>query len=207
MGLNAYNRSFGRIETATRVLEELSRRGRSDAVLIAAPFLFDRSQRLPGDPGETPLSFHASIIILCGRWDVLSWHRQPLKSYDSEEERVQVCRWWIAHAQDFGAEPPSSEYSTFEEVRELTLAARSRPGDHRFEPVPSPPDLYDTVPGKPVFWNWDVKSRSWQKYTVELPQTGKAAWIWIGSGAAILAIACGFLVWQRSRQRSTRLAS
>jgi hypothetical protein len=207
-GPNSGNRWNRRTYIAIEVLNELADRGQSDAVLITAPFLFDRSKELPGDPPELPLSYSAKWVLISGRSDASTWNELPLEEWSEERERQRLRQWWVAHARDFGAQPPSSENATFEEVRELNLAARVRPGDHRFEPVPPPPVRPDE-PRLPGAWNWDPASRTWQKTGSSAPGAGgstAAPWksysVLVGSGITILALTWGFIMWRRFRSRT-----
>jgi hypothetical protein len=208
-GPNSRNRWNERSSIVFDVLNELSRRGRSDAVLIAAPFMFDRSGILPGDPAELPLSFYARSVLHCGRADIATWNKLSLQEYTFERERIRLCRWWVLHARYFGAEPPSSENATFEEVRELTLAARARSGDHRFDSVPPPPSIIRNGAEVFVSWTWDPASRTWQKTAPPAPGAdGSTAAPWrsysvlVGSGTTILLLTWGFIVWRRFRPRT-----
>lgn len=203
-GPNSWNRWNQRTHIIIEVLTQLAHRGQSDAILITAPFLFDRSQALPGDPRENPLSYWASEILISGRSDASTWNELPLEEWSEERERLRLCRWWVAHARDFGAQPPSSENATFEEVRELNLAARARPGNRLFKPVPHPPLRPD---GTRLIgaWNWDPAARSWQKTGTAAPSASAARRgniaVLAGYGIGILLLAWGFMVWRRSRPR------
>lgn len=198
-GPNSTNRWNERTFLVFEVLSEISRRGRSDAILIVAPFFFDRSQVLPGDPPQRPLSSSARSVLIAGRKDAITWNELRLGEYTFERERLRLSRWWIAHARDFGAKPPSSENATFEEVLELNRTARAQPGNHRFEPVPPPP-LRPDEPRIIGAWNWDPSSRSWQKSAIPTsmptPRGNDFTAAAVG-GIAVLVLAWGFIVWRR----------
>jgi len=120
------------------MLDEIANRGVIDAVLIAAPFLFDPLDYKIYYPDST-VSGQASRLMstataLAG---VPTVSQGPELITSRREARLPWCRWWVSNARKFGAEPPSSEDAPFEEVLELCRAARRTRPNARFKRVVS----------------------------------------------------------------------
>jgi len=113
------------------ILRGVATNGYADAVLISAPLLFDTTEMIA--PGEhAPPSVMASTVMVFADRDYVEWTRRHEQDGEWHQARIAACRWWVAQAKKFGAEPPSSEYASFEEVLELCRVARRANPNARF---------------------------------------------------------------------------
>lgn len=186
---------------AYSVLQELASVGVTDAVLVAAPFLFDTTEPIPSAVQKEVVARYSSFVMIAAK---------PLDLPDTGsqlwgERRLTWCKWWIKHAREFGAESPTSPTVPFEEVLELCRAARHTHLNARFErkvsgsnalPEPATPVRIVTPPSQLATSDSKDPSR------LNKAEARRTRFFWLTCSAAALMLAFLILLYIRRRLRT-----